>query len=108
MVTGSGAKVPFSDGHAAITGGLQILGQNALVERKTEADLRFPLDRAGVELVPEALLVASRQKRRARRAADGAGDVPVGAADTVFCDGIDVRRRHVRRAVAPDVAIAHV
>jgi hypothetical protein len=103
---GSEAQVPLADHGGDVAGGLQRLRQRDLVGRQAEV---LGLVGAGVELVPEALLVAPGQHSRARRAAHGAGDVSVGEADALLGNRVDVGGFDViAELLSADVGVAEV
>src|SRR5688572_8556394 len=90
MTLGFEAEVPFADEAGLVARGFEPLGENRFAQRQPDVFVRHEHG-AGIELVSETLLVATRQERRPRRAAIGAADVTMGKANAVLRQRIKLR-----------------
>lgn len=99
-----GPEMPFADRAGRVTGRAHAVREGRLGERE-------PMDIVlvrKVELVPEALLIATGHETRARRRTIRSAHVGIREADAVRGDAVDVGGRNVLAAVDADVRVPHV
>src|SRR5262249_7761721 len=84
------AQVPFPPRPRGVPGRFQRVGHGDLVDRQADLGVIRGIDR--VELMAEALLVATAEQSGPRRAAIGTRDIAAAAANAVLGQRIDVRR----------------
>src|SRR5678816_1130237 len=90
------AKMRFANPGRRVTRSFQAVSRRLL--RDVETHLRASRRRrAGIEFVPEALLIPSREQRRARRTAIRSRDISASESHTGLRDGINVRRGNLAR-----------
>lgn len=93
-VSGRSAQMPLANPTSHIAGVLEELRQQSLRQRQSLLRIQRIID--WIKLVPEPLLVAPGQQRRARGAAKGVRDIAAGAAHTGLRQPVEVRGRDAR------------
>ena len=102
------AELPLADRRVRVAGGLERVGDRAVVDAERapgSADRRHGL---GVQFLAPALLVAADHQAVARRVAHGRGHVAGHEAHPVLAERVDVRRRDAGAAVRGNRAVAEV
>ena len=85
-------QMPLADERRGVACAFERLWERHLIQRQAEIGRG---GFAGIELMSEALLIASGHQTRARWGADRAAHVAVGEAHAVFCDRVDVWGLHI-------------
>ena len=102
------AEVRLAEPAGGVARGLEAVAERSLRHGQPDRGRRAA-GGAGVELVPEPLLVAAREQARPRGAAVRPADIAAGEPYAVGCEGIDVGRGDVAGvALAAELAVAEV
>ena len=98
-------EVPLADDPGGVARGLEPLRENRLGEREADVLVGHE-DRARIELVAEALLIAAGHQRGPRGTAIGAAHVAVGEAHAVLRERVEMGRGNVLTAVGAGVGVS--
>ena len=90
------AEVRFPNPRRRIAERLHAIAERAFRKRQAKDGIVFQ-QRPGIHFVAEPLLIAPRHQPRARRTADGTGDVAIEKAHAIRGERVEVRRVQVRR-----------
>src|SRR5262245_23848336 len=124
------AKMPFAHERGFVAGRVHAVGESGFAEWQSEdllvgrgrlvlpspprllAVLAFLLLllflRAGIEFVPEPLLISAGQEPGSGGRAVGTGDITAGAAHARVGQGVQVRRGNLPTALHAEITVSHV